>query len=237
MLELRDLYCGYGDEDILRGISLKTAAGEFACIAGPNGCGKSTLLKAIARLLPFRGSVAINGKETSAFSRKDLACHIALLGQVSPLYFPYTVYDTVAMGRYAHSKGWFGNLNKTDKAAIVDALTTLDLEDIQNEVISELSGGQLQRVFLARTLAQNPRIILLDEPTNHLDIKNQITLLDYLSAWVKTDERIIIAAFHDINLACRYSSKAFLMSEGKIVASGPAPEVLSGKALAEVYGM
>jgi iron complex transport system ATP-binding protein len=207
------------------------------CIAGPNGCGKSTLLKAIARLLPFRGSVTVNGKETSSFSRKELAGNIALLGQVTPLYFPYTVYDTVAMGRYAHGKGWFGGLGRADKAAIEEALQKLDLFNLQNELISELSGGQLQRVFLARTLAQDPRIILLDEPTNHLDIKNQITLLDHLSSWVKSGERVIAAVFHDLNLARRYGSKAFLVSEGKIAASGPVTEVLSGAALSKIYGM
>ena len=228
MIELNDLYCGYGAEDVLQNISLKAAAGEFLSITGPNGCGKSTLLKAIARLLPYRGSILINSKEINSFSQKDLAKHIALLGQASPLYFPYTVYDTVAMGRYAHSKGWFGSLDKTDKTVIENALCTLNLDGIRNELISELSGGQLQRVFLARTLAQDPRIILLDEPTNHLDIKNQITLLDHLTAWVKEGDRTIIAVFHDLNLALRYSTAAVLMAEGTIAAQGTAAEVFSG---------
>ena len=222
LLELNDIYCGYGAEDVLQNISLKVAVGEFLCIAGPNGSGKSTLLKAIARLLPCRGSITINNKEINSFSHKDIAKHIALLGQASPLYFPYTVYDTVAMGRYAHSKGWFGSLDKTDKAAIESAIVTMNLDDIQNELISELSGGQLQRVFLARTLAQDPKIILLDEPTNHLDSKNQITLLDHLAAWVREKERAIIAVFHDLNLARRYCTTAALMEEGAIASQGTA---------------
>ena len=228
VLELHDLYCGYGSGDVLRGISLKAAVGEFLCIIGPNGCGKSTLLKAIARLLPYRGSIIINNKEISSFTQKELAQQIALLGQISPLYFPYTVYDTVAMGRYAHSKGWFASLDKEDKAAIENVLETMDINDLRDELISELSGGQLQRVFLARTLAQDPQIILLDEPTNHLDIKNQTALLDHLSAWVKERERIIVAVFHDLNLARRYSTSAALMEEGIIAARGAAGEVFSG---------
>jgi iron complex transport system ATP-binding protein len=222
LLELNDLYCGYGAGDVLQNISLQVAVGEFLSIAGPNGSGKSTLLKAIARLLPYRGSITINSKEINSFSQKDLAKHIALLGQASPLYFPYTVYDTVAMGRYAHCKGWFGSLDKTDKTAIESVIDTLNLDDIRNELISELSGGQLQRVFLARTLAQDPKIILLDEPTNHLDSKNQITLLDHLAAWVKEGERVIIAVFHDLNLARRYCTTAVLMAEGTIAAQGTA---------------
>jgi len=237
MLELRDIYCGYGEEDVLRGISLKAAAGEFLCIAGPNGCGKSTLLKAIVRLLPFRGSVAIEGRSCAGFSRKELAKHIALLGQASPLYFPYTVYDTVAMGRYAYRKRWFSGPDNTDAAAIENAIDKLGLGALREKPINELSGGQLQLVFLARTLAQEPRIILLDEPTNHLDIKHQITLLDHLASWVKTGKRTIIAVFHDLNLALRYSDRAILMAEGRITAEGPTAEVLSGPALSEIYGI
>ena len=237
MLELRDLYCGYGTDDILRGINLKAAAGDFLCIAGPNGCGKSTLLKAIARLLPFRGNITIKGRETTVFSRKELAQQIALLGQVSPLYFPYTVYETVAMGRYPYRKGWFGGLDNADRTSIEEALATLGLDTLREKSIDELSGGQLQRVFLARTLAQDPRIILLDEPTNHLDLKHQNILLDHLAAWVKTGERAIVAVFHDINLALRYSTTAALMTEGNISAQGPAAEVLSGPALSHAYGM
>ncbi|MDR0448244.1 MAG: ABC transporter ATP-binding protein [Treponema sp.] len=227
MLELREIFCGYGTTDVLKGINLKVEPGEFLCIVGSNGCGKSTLLKAIARLLPFRGSITIDGREISAFSQKDLARHIALMGQVSPLYFPYTVYDTVAMGRYAYRKGWFGSLDSADKAAIENALKTLTLDDLRDELISELSGGQLQRIFLARTLVQDPRIILLDEPTNHLDIENQTKLMDYLTAWVKSGERIIIAVFHDLNLARRYGTAGALVNDGIISALGQSTEVFS----------
>jgi iron complex transport system ATP-binding protein len=237
MLEIRDLYCGYGTGDVLRNINLTAKRGEFLCIAGPNGCGKSTLLKAIARLLPFRGSATINGRETDSFSRKELALHIALLGQMSPLYFPYTVYDTGAMGRYAHIKSWFAGHDAADKAAIEEVLAALGLNTLRNKPINELSGGQLQRVFLARTLAQNPQIILLDEPTNHLDLKNQIALLDHLADWVKSGERTIIAVFHDVNLALRYSDTAALMSEGTIAVHSSAAEVFNGPTLTEVYGM
>ena len=237
ILELRDLYCGYGAEDVLEGINLKIEAGNFLSIAGPNGCGKSTLLKAIAGLLPFKGSIAIRGKEIAAYSQKDLAREIALLGQLSPLYFPYTVYETVAMGRYPYRKGWFGDLDNTDRTIIEQILAILELDTLCETSIDQLSGGQLQRVFLARTLAQDPRIILMDEPTNHLDLKHQTVLLDHLAAWVQAEERAIVAVFHDLNLARRYGTAAALMTEGIITAVGPAEDVFSSSLILQAYGI
>jgi iron complex transport system ATP-binding protein len=244
MLEIQDLYCGYGAGDVLRGIGLTVERGGFLCLAGPNGCGKSTLLKAIARLLPFRGKVNIEGRDSAGLSRRELALKLALLGQVSPLYFPYTVADTVAMGRYARSPTLFGGLTREDKNAIGDVFDTLELNDLKEKSINELSGGQLQRVFLARTLVQDPALILLDEPTNHLDLKHQTELLDYLAAWVQGPEptgpasrRTIIAVLHDLNLARRYSTTAALMADGRIAEQGPTEQVFSGGRLKEVYGM
>ncbi|MDR2211138.1 MAG: ABC transporter ATP-binding protein [Spirochaetaceae bacterium] len=237
MLEIQNLYCGYGRGDVIRDIHLRAAAGEFLCIAGPNGCGKSTLLKAAARLLPFRGSVKINGLETRDFSRKNLAKELALLGQNSPLYFPYTVEDTAALGRYAHGPAFFGGPSSGDSQAVHRILKILELEELGKIPIDRLSGGQLQRVFLARTLVQDPRIILLDEPTKHLDLAHQIGLLDYLADWVKAGDRTIVAVLHDLNLALRYGTAAVLMAEGCITAQGPVEEVFSGQALEDAYGM
>jgi iron complex transport system ATP-binding protein len=236
MLEIQDLYCGYGGGDIIKGINLRAKNGDVICVVGPNGCGKSTLLRAIARLLPFRGSVRIDGQETRSFSRKDLAKKIALLGQNSQLYFPYTVFDTVAMGRYAHSEGIFADLSSVDKNHIEKTLAVLELGEDRSRLISELSGGQLQRVFLARALVQDPEIILLDEPTNHLDLKHQAGLLEYLDRWADSGGTVI-AVLHDLNLARRFCRQAVLMSDGKAAACGAPEELFAGAALKKVYGM
>jgi iron complex transport system ATP-binding protein len=236
MLEIQNLYCGYGGGDIIKGISLGAKNGDILCVVGPNGCGKSTLLRAIARLLPFRGSVQIDGKETRSFSRKDLAKKIALLGQNSRLYFPYTVFDTVAMGRYAHSEGLFAGLSAADKNSIEETLAVLELGEDRSRLINELSGGQLQRVFLARALVQDPEVILLDEPTNHLDLKHQAGLLEYLARWADSGGTVI-AVLHDLNLARRFCRQAILMSDGKTAAAGRTEELFAGAALKEVYGM
>jgi iron complex transport system ATP-binding protein len=257
MLEIKNLYAGYGGgADIIKNISFRAEQGEILCIVGPNGCGKSTLLKSTARLIPCRGSISIDGRDIAGLKRRDLAKKIALLGQSSQIYFPYTVYDTISLGRYVHTSGFLKSLSVEDRNIIAGTIERLGLEDIQNQLITELSGGQMQRVFLARTLVQDPEIILLDEPTNHLDLKHQIELLQYLSTWVKEKNRnippkpashsevgtevplrIIIGVLHDLNLVHRFSDRVILMNNGEIVSRGRPKEVLNGEDLREVYGM
>jgi iron complex transport system ATP-binding protein len=236
MLEIENLYSGYGGPDIIRGVNLQANRGEILCIVGPNGCGKSTLLKTIAHTLKYRGYIRLDGQDISSFSGKALARNIALMGQLSQIYFPYTVYDTVSLGRYAHSRGFLKTLTGEDKALISDIIQTLGLYGVRDRLITELSGGQLQRVFLARTLVQNPDIILLDEPTNHLDLKNQIELLHYLSRWVKDRNRTVIGVLHDLNLVHSFSDRAALMTEGKIRDLGEPAAILEGETLEAVYG-
>jgi iron complex transport system ATP-binding protein len=237
MLEVNGLCAGYGSNDVIRNISLKAEKGECLCVLGPNGCGKSTLLKSIARIINYRGSVLVDGKDISAVSRKELARKIALLSQNVQVFFPYTVYETVSMGRYAYSQGFLKNLSTEDKVIINDTLKKLDLWDIKERMIDELSGGTLQRVFLAKTLAQTPRVILLDEPANHLDLKHQIALLDYLKSWVKENNTSLIGVFHDLNLARYFGDKAILMNEGNVAACGKIDKILDSEIPETVYGL
>jgi iron complex transport system ATP-binding protein len=236
MLEIKNLYCGYGSKDVIKDINLTVKSGEILCVLGPNGSGKSTLLRAIGRLIEFRGSVRVDGRETAEFSRKELAKKIGLLGQHAPLYFPYTVYDTVAMGRYAYGQGSFSPLSPECRDIIEKTLAVLELDAERGALVEEVSGGCLQRVFLARTLVQDPQIILLDEPTNHLDLKHQLRLLEHLKNWaVEVPGRAVIAVLHDLNLARAFACRAVLLSEGRLAARGQAKEVFMG--LADVYGM
>ncbi|MDR2602134.1 MAG: ABC transporter ATP-binding protein [Spirochaetaceae bacterium] len=238
MLECENLYAGYEDTDVIQNISLKVASGDMLCVTGPNGCGKSTLLKALCALSPrIKGSVKINGEETSNFKRKELARKIALMTQVSSVYFPYTVYETTAMSRYAHTKGFFKTLSLKDKEVINETLRKLELESVKDKLINELSGGQLQRVFLARTMAQDPDIILLDEPTNHLDLKHQIELLEYLCEWVKTGLKSVIGVFHDLNLALSFFETTALMHQGKIIETGGTKKIFTEEKIKKVYGI
>jgi iron complex transport system ATP-binding protein len=237
LLEILNLSAGYNGVDVIQDITLRASRGEVLCIAGPNGCGKSTLLKAAARIIPCRGKVKLDGLDAASLSRKNLARKIGFLGQSRRVYFPYTVYDTVAMGRYAHSHGFLKSLSNEDRGFITDIIQSLGLYGERNRMINELSGGQLQRVFLARTLVQDPDIILLDEPTNHLDLKHQLELLRSLARWAQERQKTAAAVMHDLNLVLCFGDRAALMSEGRIVSYGHPDQVLNGKILREVYGM
>ena len=237
MLEIKEVRCGYDNKEVVKGVSFSVERGNKLCIVGPNGCGKSTLLKSIANLLEYKGSVKLDSKEISKLNRKDLAKNVALMTQASNIYFPYTVYETVALGRYAHLKGVFSRINKEDDEIILKSIANVGLIDIKDKLISELSGGQLQRVYLARAFAQDPDVILLDEPTNHLDLKCQIEILDYLNKWTKENNKIVVAVLHDLNLVQTFGEKVVMMTDGKIISSGTPKEVLSGEKLKEVYGV
>jgi iron complex transport system ATP-binding protein len=237
MFEIKNLWSGYNGLDILKDITLTAKPGELLCVAGPNGCGKTTLLKAVARLLPYRGSITLDGKELSGFPRKALARKIALMGQNAQVYFPYSVYDTVSLGRYPYASGFFKLVSKEDDEIINSVIARLELSAVRDRMITELSGGQLQRVFLARTLAQNPDLILLDEPTNHLDLKHQSEILEYLSRWAREKGKTVITVLHDLNLVRHFAGSAALMWEGKLAAFGSPAEVLRGKTLEKIYSM
>ena len=237
MIEVKNIYCGYDNKDIIKDLSFKVNNGENLCIVGPNGCGKSTLLKSIANIIEYKGSVKIDNKEVNTFSRVDLAKKVALMSQMSQVYFPYTVYDTVSLGRYAYSKGAFSKLSMKDRKIIIDSMKKVGIYELKDKLITELSGGQLQRVFLAKIFAQDPDIILLDEPTNHLDFKNQIDLLDNLNNWVKNNNKIVIGVLHDLNLVQYFADKILMIQDGKAVSYGRPNEVLKGKLLNDTYGM
>jgi iron complex transport system ATP-binding protein len=237
MLEVKKMYAGYNGKEVIFDINFQTQKGESLCVLGPNGCGKSTLLKSIARIIDYRGNILINGANVSDIPRRELAKKIALLSQSAQVYFPYTVYETVLMGRYAWSHGFLKNPSAEDKSITEEIMTKLNILDKKDCMIDELSGGTLQRVFLARTLAQTPDLILLDEPANHLDLKHQIELLDFLKSWVKENNKSLIGVFHDLNIARLFADTAIILHNGKIAANGKINDVLNDKIINEVYGI
>lgn len=237
MLKVKGVSCGYNGIDVVKDISFEVERGTNLCIVGPNGCGKSTLLKSVSNLITFRGKVTLDNKEVNKLDRKELATKIALMTQVSNIQFPYTVYETVALGRYAYLKGVFSNLSKEDEEVVLRCIENVGLLDIKDKLISELSGGQLQRVFLARAFAQDPEIILLDEPTNHLDLRCQIEILEYLKKWVKENNKIVVAVLHDLNLVQNFGDKVIMMKKGELKSDGSPKEVFEKENLQEVYGI
>ena len=184
MLTLQNVSAGYNGIDVINNISLNVKEGENLCIIGPNGCGKTTLIKAISGIIPHSGTIKIDGIDINKMKREQVAKKVAVMSQISTIYFSYTIYETVLLGRYLHMKGrTFKEPSFRDREYTDKCLKAVGLYNIKNKQISNLSGGQLQRVYLARTLAQEPSIILLDEPTNHLDLKHQTELIDFLKDW------------------------------------------------------
>ena len=237
MLEVKKLYSGYEGKDILNDINFTVKNGENLCIVGPNGCGKSTLLKSIANILDYKGSILIDGQEVFSMNRKHFAKKVGLMSQITEIYFPYTIYDTVSLGRYAYSKGVLSKLSKEDEEIILDSIDKVGLLDIKDKLITELSGGQMQRVFLARVFAQDPDIILLDEPTNHLDFKNQIDLLENLKEWIKINNKIVVGVLHDLNLVQYFADNVLMLQNGQVVSYGPPQKVLNDPILDDLYGI
>jgi len=236
MLKLNDVCVSYGYGDVVKNISFETD--RNLSVIGPNGCGKTTLLKAVANILKFKGEIEIGGKSVNQMKPKELSSKVAMMSQISGIYFSYSVFDTVMMGRYVHMKNGLLSLpSKDDKNIVLNCLSALHLLDEKDREITALSGGQLQRVFLARTIVQEPKIILLDEPTNHLDLKYQIELIEYLREWSKQDGHMVVGVLHDINLAMRLSDHLMIMKEGEIAAFGETSKIVNRELLREVYGI
>lgn len=238
MLTLENVTAGYNGVDVLHDISLSVKEGENLCLIGPNGCGKTTLIRAIAGIIPHKGNIMIDGKHINKMPRQDVAKKVAVLTQISAIYFSYSIYETVLLGRYIHMKGrTFKEPSQRDREYVDKCLKTVGLLDIKDKQINTLSGGQLQRVYLARTLAQEPNIILLDEPTNHLDLKHQSDLIDFLKDWSKNKGNSVVGVLHDLNLAVKLSDTILVLDEGKMAAYGKTDEVISSEIINEVYDM
>lgn len=237
ILTVEHLSCGYGKIQVIQDLSFQVKAGERLCVLGPNGCGKTTLLRALAGVIPWQGSVEADGLALGGLPPKQRAKKIALMSQFSQTAFDYTVYETVRMGRYAHrSKSLFPGETEADRDAVEEALRRTGVWELRDRPVTRLSGGQLQRVFLARTFAQEPQIILLDEPANHLDLRCQAELLESLREWTVDRNRCVVGVFHDISLALAFADTALLLEEGKALACGPVEE-LDEKLLDRLYGM
>lgn len=238
MLELNCVSAGYDGTKVLHHISFTLPRGENLCVLGPNGCGKTTLIRAIAALIPFEGSITLDGQNICRLKRREIASRIAVMSQIPSLYFSYTIYDTVMLGRYHRIKSSFlGKPEKEDREVVERCLATTGLLDLAKRELSTLSGGQLQRVFLAQTLAQDPQIILLDEPTNHLDMKHQIELVSYLRQWSCEAGHTVIGVLHDINLALRLTDHVLFLKDGRIAGMGRAEEIMTRPFLQQVYDM
>ena len=237
MLNISHLSCGYGGPPVVKDVSFRVREGERLCILGPNGCGKTTLLRAMAGLLPASGSIQLNGSDLRKLSVRQRAKKLALMSQLSQTAFGYTVHETVMLGRYARRTGGpLAGESAEDRRVVQESMTLTGTWELRNRLITQLSGGQLQRVYLARTFAQEPQAILLDEPTNHLDLRYQVELIESLRAWVQTAGRCVVGVLHDINLALAFADTVLLMEHGTVLTQERV-EHLDTSLLNRLYGM
>ncbi len=224
MLEIRDLSVGYGRRRVLEQINLKASEGEVVGVIGPNGSGKTTLLKAITKVLePISGTVHINGTNVDEMQSKEIAKKVAVVSQVISINFEFTVEDIVLMGRTPYIKG---SETVEDINIVRDAMEKTNTLFLKDRLITQLSGGELQRVIIARAFAQNPKVLLLDEPTSHLDITNQIDILN-LVKHASRKGMVVVAVIHDLNLAAYYCDKICLLQDGELISVGTPYQVLT----------
>ncbi len=235
----KNVRVSYGKTEILKGIDLTIKSGEKVFIGGSNGSGKTTLLRVIAGIIPHSGEVLIDGKEVSSMKRKDVARLIALMPQTSDIYFPYTVNETVLLGTYASSGNSLFGSNANDVQHALKCMEDCDVADLKDRHLDELSGGQLQRVLLARTFAQRAPFLLLDEPGNNLDIKYRAELCDKLNTWSagKTGDidNTLVAVFHDLEQAKRCCTRAVMMKDGQVVFDGDINDAMNPEMLMKIY--
>ncbi|MFC4563600.1 ABC transporter ATP-binding protein [Nocardiopsis mangrovi] len=234
-LEVSAVEFGYRRHRVLDGVGLTVAEGTFCALLGPNGSGKSTLAKIIARILaPQAGTVSFAGRDLLRTPRREHAKVVSYVPQSSEAPFELTVQEAVLLGRTPHM-----GLRPTahDQAVVDGAIDRLGLGELGDRRLSELSGGQAQRVLIARALAQEPRVLLLDEPTSALDLRYQIETLQIVRSVTREQGVTALIAIHDLNHAAHFCDQAVLLSGGRIVADGPPAEAFDAKVLGEVYGL
>lgn len=227
----QQLHAVLGNTEILRGIDFEANEGEFVGIIGPNGSGKSTLLRCLYRVLtPSEGAVFLDGKELSSYRVKESAQKLAVVAQHNYYNFEFSVRDVVMMGRAPHKRA-LDRDTAEDYQIMRQSLKAVGMQEFEERSFSTLSGGEQQRIILARALAQQTPCLILDEPTNHLDIKYQLWLMDI----VRNLDCTVISAVHDLNIAAMYCDRLYAMKQGKVIAQGTPHQLLTPDLIRELY--
>ena len=238
LLEISHLKIKYGDLEVVRDVSFSVEEGEWLMIVGPNGAGKSTILNAVSRGVSYDGEIRFQGKEIRTIKPLELARHIGILAQNHIVGYDFTVREVVNLGRYAWRKGWFrGEPREEDTAHVRAALQATGLTDMEHKSVLHLSGGEVQRTFLAQLFAQDPDLMILDEPANHLDLVYQKQVFELISEWLKKTGRAVISVVHDLSLAKADGTKCLLLDKGISVSFGNTEQVLAPENLNSVYEM
>lgn len=227
----------YGRQAVVNDISFRLEEGQWLMLAGPNGAGKSTLIEAIAQGVPYEGTIRWQGEDLRVMKPNQLARRIGVLSQRNAVGYAYTVEEVVGLGRYAYSSGFLSGRRGEDRDHVEQALEMTGLTGLRRASMLTLSGGEMQRAFLAQVFAQDPQVLILDEPANHLDLNYQQQIFSLIRDWLKQPGRAVLSVVHDLSLARRYGTHALLLDRGQCVASGAIGDVMTPEHLNGVYGM
>jgi iron complex transport system ATP-binding protein len=234
-LKVKNVEFGYNSTPVLENISMELDRSEIVGIVGPNGAGKSTLIRCVDRILTPRGGIILlDENDVSEMTRLEIAKELGYVPQTTTRVFPATVFDTVLMGRRPHL-GWKSSEEDVDK--ILEVLELLGIMEFAMRDFNEISGGQQQKVLIARALAQEADVLLLDEPTSNLDIRHQLEVMDIMKGIVRDKGISAIVAIHDLNLASRYTDRLLMMNGGRIFAAGDPESVLTVENIRRAYGV
>lgn len=235
MVEVKNLFKKYNSKTVVEDVSIEIMKGKITSFIGPNGAGKSTVLSMISRLITRdSGEVLINGKDMGKFNSNELAKKIAILKQANHINIRLTIRELVAFGRFPYSQG---KLTKEDWKYVDEAIEYMELADMQDKFLDQLSGRRQQRAFIAMVIAQNTEYVLLDEPLNNLDMKHSVQIMKVLRRLADELGKTVIIVIHDINFASCYSDYIVALKDGKVVHNGPTEQVINSNVLKEIYDM
>ena len=237
MLQVKALHVAYGDRLVLKDITFEVPSGAILGVIGPNGSGKTTLIRALSGVLAqVSGEVCVDGVDLKSLSTAERARRVAVVPQARNLPPAFTGWELVVLGRTPHLN-WLGNISRKDEEQVWQALDRAQATDLADRRVGELSGGEQQRLLLARALAQEASLLLLDEPTTHLDLQYQIHLLDQIRGLARGEHLAVVVALHDLNLVARYSDQVALLVKGELLGLGAPSEVLQPALLSQVYNL
>ncbi len=235
MLEIKSLSVAYGARPVLHNLSLQLPPGSMLAVIGPNGAGKTTLIRALTGILPPQsGQILIDGRDLNHLSAAERARRIAVVPQARQLPPAFTAWETVLLGRTPHLN-WLGQTSRRDEEIARQAMERTRTFELADRPVGELSGGEQQRLLLARALAQAAPFLLMDEPTAHLDLKYQFSLLEEVRQLAQKDKLAVLVVLHDLNLVARYADQVALLVEGRLRALGATADVLTSDVLSEAY--
>jgi iron complex transport system ATP-binding protein len=237
ILSVQDLTVRFGDLTVVDDVSFTLREGQWLMVVGPNGAGKSTIVGAISGGVGYQGQIHCMGKNVQQFKPTERARIFGVLSQRYEVGYSFSVGEVVRLGRYSHSRGLLSGTSGADEEAIASAIELTGLRPLLNHSVLTLSGGELQRTFIAQIFAQEPQVLILDEPTNHLDLVYQKQVFALIQEWLKEPGRAVISVVHDLSLARAYGSDALLLYQGRSLAAGQVLEVLSEDNLRQAYDM